>query len=179
MQGLDRAVFGGLPAIPGNVGAALFSLTALKAVGGVLLFCAGMGAGALLHWALSGGPGAAPSALTTSPPLSEDEVTESPSAAPSNSAPPPVSPPSLDAAAARSSASPPHAATAAPATDGSMVAERAVIQEARLALRDHDPAKALDAWQRHKAQFKKPRLADVRDDLLRQAMDMRDAQPHK
>lgn len=83
------------------------------------------------------------------------------------------------AAALRSSTGavsvPPAAASAA---ESAMVAERAVIQEACAALRDHDPTKALDALRRHRADFKEPRFADVRDDLRHQAMDMREAQLH-
>jgi RNA polymerase sigma-70 factor (ECF subfamily) len=173
-----------------------FVAAALKAVPSVLLFCAGMGAGALLYWALSRSPSAAPSTAvredlasvsapepaapallaTAASQSSLDTLRSPPATTAGRSTSAPASSEPLAGAAPRSSASSTHLLAEASAIDESMMAERAVIQEIRFAIRDHDPAKALAAVQRHKATFKSPRLADVRDDLWRQAMTMNDAQ---
>jgi RNA polymerase sigma factor (sigma-70 family) len=60
----------------------------------------------------------------------------------------------------------------APTDDDSIVAERALIQEARAAVRKQQPEKALDALRRHKAEFVEPRFADMRSELLREAMGL-------
>jgi hypothetical protein len=177
-------------------GQTLLGAAARKTALGVLLFSAGMGAGALLHWALSRSPSAAPSTavredlagvsapgpaasalLATAAPRASLDTLRDPSASLARgSASALVLSEPLAVAALRSSASLTHLPAGALASDESMIAERAVIQEIRFAIRDHNPAKALAAVQRHRDTFKSPRLADVRDDLWRQAMAMNDAQ---
>jgi RNA polymerase sigma-70 factor (ECF subfamily) len=158
----------------------------VKAAAAVVIFALGMAAGALLR----GSPGEHPiatqrtSAVADVPslgaPVVAAEGAASSTYAVNHQAPEPalVSSARVAAAALRSSTGAVSVPPAASAAESAMVAERAVIQEARAALRDHDPTKALDALRRHRASFKEPRFADVREDLWHQAMDMREAQPH-
>ena len=176
-------------------GKALGGLAALQATGSVLLFSGGMAAGALLYWALSDPPRAVPNTVTignvpnlsvelpvSSAPLavlaarSTEEAQRSVSAMPrGGSASPSVSSARVTPAAPRSTANSAHMGAGAPVDDDSSIAERALIQGVRLALRENEPEKAIDDLKRHRAKFKHPQLADLRDDLWKQAMDLREA----
>lgn len=175
-------------------GKALVGATKLKAAVAVLLFSGGMAAGAFLYWALNDLPRAVPTVVTignvpslgiplsaSSSPLSvlsarpSDEASHGLSAPPGGSASPSASSARTTPSAPRSSAGPAQVGTGASADEDSSVAERALIQGVRLALRENEPERALDDLRRHRAQFKNPQLADLRDDLWKQAMDLREA----
>jgi RNA polymerase sigma factor (sigma-70 family) len=158
-------------------GKPLVGPAAFKAAAGVSLFAAGMGVGALLYWASSDSPHSAPMTISISDVSSPSVALPVVSAPLSVLAPPstPVSSARVATAAPRSSMSPARVSAGALADEDSSVAERALIQGVRLSLRENDPERALVDLRRHRTQFKNPQLADIRDDLWRQAMDMSEA----
>ena len=156
-------------------GKPLLGLAALKAAAVVSLFVADMGSGALLYRALSDRP----HAETTTPSMRDVSGQSVPLAV--ASAPvaaiaartTPASSMRIDAP--RSSSGAAQVSAGVSTDEDSTVAERALIQGVRLSLRGNDPERALADLRRHRTRFKHPQLADIREDLWRQAMDMSEA----
>jgi hypothetical protein len=92
----------------------------------------------------------APSAMADSRIALPAESPPAPSAAPAGSASPPSSGPPLRAS--------------------QLSAERAILEEARKALAQGDPARALDRLERHRRAFANPLLAEERDAMWIQAL---------
>lgn len=159
-------------------GKPLVGLAALKAAAAVSLFALGMGVGALVYWALSDGPPSAPITLAmgdVSSPSVALPVASAPLVVQGESATIAVDPAAIPASSARVATVAPRSSAGASGDEDSSVAERALIQGVRLSLRENDPERALADLRRHRTRFKYPQLADIREDLWRQAMDMSEA----
>jgi hypothetical protein len=129
-----------------------------KALVGLALVV-GAGTGAALHAALSHPP--PPVVVYVDRPVPTEAVASTPAA---GSAPSPDAP--VAAASIPVSAHPP----SAPIGPSQLAAERALLDEARTALVQGDPARALDRLQKHRRSFLNPMLAEERDAMEVEAL---------
>jgi hypothetical protein len=129
-----------------------------KALVGVALVV-GAGVGAALHAALSHPP--PPVVVYVDRPVPAEAMTTATAAAVA---------PVLDAPVAAASAPVAAHSPSAPIGPSQLAAERALLDEARTALVQGDPARALDRLQKHRRTFLNPMLAEERDAMEVEAL---------
>ncbi len=124
---------------------------------------------AAIAFVLGGAVGAGLYATLAGPPATRivyvDRVAPPAAAAPEQAAPATVT---MEAPAMASAPPPPSAA--APAHSSQLSAERILLDEARAALAQGDPARAIDRLERHRRAFPAPLLAEERDAMWIQAL---------